>query len=293
MANGNHIRSFAKMFTNLTSGQRREFERALADLENSRELISLETSLDILKRSPDSALPIPQPIVTDSVRGGIIEWSALPDQKINFYEVDISSTSSFASFTTVSTFSTASVIYGLTSTKFLRVRGVRRDGTTTPYSSVQTMAPRLFDITTHSEEDFYIPIVGTDANTILGGTTSALDYTPINPNGNSMVWGFASIYGNPSVAMLGLDNITIDLIYRYIDTDGVTPVPNSETTVWSNSVGEFWSSTAIGPVTIPHPDLNQSLEIRLDVTDTIDDLKGGQYTEVFWAHLNSLELGIS
>ncbi len=289
MAIGDHVRTFAKLFTNLTPGQQREFERALADMDNSIQISSLETSLELLKRKPDQLLPIPNVTITPTVRGGIVEWVALPDQRINFYEVDVSDSSNFASFNTVTTFGIIAVLDGLTATRFIRVRGVRKDGTTTPYSEVKQLAPNLFDITVHTEEDFYIPVVGTSANTVLGGIGSNLDYTPINPNGNSMVWGFISIYGDPAVAMLGLNDIQVTVEVRVIDIDGSTVLSTS--TPWQNTVGEFWSSMAIGPFTIAHPELNQSLEIRVDVID--GTLDGADNTEVFWVHLNALELGIS
>lgn len=292
---GEKIRSFAKRFTNLTPHQQQEFERALADIDNSLALTSLETSLDNLRRRPNQFLPIPQPSVTSSVRGGLVEWDAVADQFINFYEIDISSSSNFDSFTTVTTFGTSTVIDGIAETKFVRVRGVRRDGTTTPYSDVLTLSPELFDISVHSEEDFYIPIVGADANVILGGDGSDLDYTPINPDGNSMVWGFVSIYANPAIGILGTDSINVRVKYQYIDIDDSTPV-GSAVTVWENTVGEFWSSTAIGPFTIPHPDLNQSIEISLEVEDDFSGYSpddGGEHTEVFWCHLQAMELGIS
>lgn len=295
MATGESIRSFAKHFTNLTIGQQQEMERVFADIENSIALTSLETSLSNLRRRPDQNLPIPQITITVSVRGGLIEWVPLTDQFINFYEVDISSASNFATFTTIPTFGTGAVVDGITETKFVRVRGVRRDGTTTPYSDVGTLAPRLFDITVHSEEDFYIPIVGISANIILGGASSNLEYTPINPDGNSMIWGFATTYGNPAIAMSGVDSIAIRVTSRIIDTDGSTVV-SGPVTVWENTIGEFWSSISIGPFTISHPELNQSIQLRLEVQEDLStgySASGGSHTEVFWAHISAMELGLT
>jgi hypothetical protein len=287
MAN-THVRNFAKLFTNLEPGQKAEFELALNDMQDSLDLTSLETTLDLLKRKPDQSLPIPQLTISPTVRGGIIEWEPLDDQRISFFEVDVAALNNFATFTTVPTFGNRAVIDGLTSSRFVRVRGVRRDKTTTPYSETGQLSPKLFDVTVRTAEAFYITVTGTDPNIVLGGSGSTVDFTPFNPDGNSMVWGFANIYGDPAVAMRGLDNITLKLWAKVIAVDGFSEV--SDTEYWRVSCSEYWGAYSIGPVTIPNPDLNERLELRLEVTD--ETTRIGDNTKVFWAHLNSLELGI-
>lgn len=294
MPGTNFLRQFAKKFTNLTHNQQQEFERALVEMQDSKELSSLETSLSLLKRKVDQRLPIPSLTVRPTIRGGVIEWDALPDQRINFYEVDVSTQQNFSSFDTFPTFGITTVLNGLTATTFVRVRGVRRDGTTTPYSEIVGITPALFDITSHTDEAFYVPIEGTSAVTVLGGPGTDLTYTPINENGNSMVWGFISAYADPAVGMFGLDHITASVVVRVIDTDGVTEV--AEGTEWKVTFGEYNNSHAIGPFVLAHPELDQSLEVRLDVQDTTTLADGSaradDRTEVWWAHLNILELGI-
>jgi hypothetical protein len=288
MANGTNVRNFAKLFTNLNPGQKAEFELALNDMQDSLDLSSLETTLDLLKRKPDQSLPIPQLTITPTVRGGIIEWEPLDDQRISFFEVDVSDLNNFATFTTVPTFGNRAVIDGLTSSRFVRVRGVRRDKTTTPYSEVGSISPKLFDVTVRTAEAFYINVIGSDPNIVLGGDGSPMDFTPFNPDGNSMVWGFANIYADPAVAMLGLDNITLKLFAKVISEDGLDTL--SDTEYWSVSCNEYWGCYSIGPVTIPNPDLNQRLQLRLEVTDETTHLF--DCTKVFYCHLNALELGI-
>jgi hypothetical protein len=282
------------MFTNLTPGQQREFERVFDDLQNTKELSSLETSLQQLKRKVDQNLPIPQVTSRPTPRGAVLEWDAIADQRINKYEVDIGDNAVFSTFETVPTIGTVSVIDGLLATKFARVRGVRNDGTTTPYSEVVEINPNLFDITSHAQEAFYFKIVGTDANTVLGGPNSDLAYTPINENGNSMVFGFMSTYGDPAVGMFGLDEITAEVVVKTYDEGGTLLDTN---TPWKMTIGEFFQSQAIGPFTFPHPNLNKSLEFSLNVTDRTTlangDPRSADSTEVFWAHLNILELGIT
>jgi len=290
---GDHLRTFAKFFTNLTPGQQREFERVFDELQNSKELSSLETSIQQLKRKVDQNLPIPIVTSRPRVRGAVLEWDAIADQRINTYEVDIADTAVFASFTTVPTIGTVSVVDGLLATKFARVRGIRNDGTTTPYSEVVEINPNLFDITSHVAEAFYFKIEGTDANTVLGGLGSDLAYTPINENGNSMVFGMISTYGDPAVGLFGLDEIIAEVIVKTLEVDGSLI---STATPWKMTVGEFFQSQAIGPFTFAHPKLNRSLEFSLDVTDRTTlangDDRTSDSTEIFWAHLNILELGI-
>lgn len=293
MAGTDFLRQFTKFFTNLTPSQEKEFERALLEIQDDKELTSLETSLSLLKRKVDQRLPIPQLTVSPTVRGGIVEWDPLPDQRISLYEIDVSTESNFSSFDTFTTFGVSTVIDGLTNSVFVRVRGVRRDGTTTPYSDSIIIAPTLFDITSHTAECFYIIITGTDPNTVMGGLGSTLDYTPINPNGNSMVWGQVSAYADPVIGLYGLDHITAQVIVRIKESDDTIL---SESTYWSETLGEFFNTLAIGPFTVPHPELDQKLEVRLEVRDktTLADgsARSGDRTEVFWGHLNILEIGI-
>ncbi len=292
---GEHLRTFAKMFTNLTPGQQREFERALADLENSKEITSLATSLDLLKRKPNTFLPAPILTATVTVRGAQVEWEPLKDQRINFYEVDTSQSANFSSFSTVLTFGPRTTIDGLDASRFMRVRGVRRDGTTTPYSNTLEINPNLYEITSHSAEAFYVPITGTAANTVLGGSGSTLSYTPINPDGNSMVWGFISTYGDPAIGMWATDDIIAEGVSKIFDSDGFQV--GDETIFWKNTVGEHFNSQSIGPVSIAHPELNQTIQLSVRITDTTvksnSDPRTKDSTEVFWVHLSALELGIN
>ena len=287
------LRTFAKHFTNLTLSQRQDMERALAEVQNSKEITSLETSLSLLRRKVDQNLPIPQLTTKPTIRGAIIEWPALADQRINFYEINVSNQSNFSSFDTFTTFGITIELDGLTQTNFVRVRGVRRDGTTTPFSETIPIIPNLFDITAHTAEGFYISITGTDVQTVLGGANTSLAYTPINPNGNSMVWGFISMYSDPAVGMFGIDQIEATIVVKVIGEDGSNLGEGIE---WRGTFGEFWESQSIGPFVLSHPELGQKLEVRLEVQDETSladgSARAADRTEVFWAHINILELGI-
>lgn len=281
------INSFSALFTNLTRSQQDEIQLAFKDLQDTLDTTSLTTSLELLKRRPDQRLPIPQVIVSPTVRGAVLEWEPLPDQKVSFFEVNVSNTNNFSSFTTTTTFGLSTVIDGLTSTKFARVRGVRRDETVTPYSETVTVSPEVFEITAHSDEDFYILVTGTGENTVLGGSGSDLEYTPINSAAESMVFGFISIYADPAVAMHGVDNINVKVYSRILDAGGDI---ESESVMWKNSCSEFFNSYAIGPFTVDHPELNKTIELRVTVQDETGTSDNN--TQVQYVNLNVFEVGV-
>jgi len=288
---GESLKGFSRFFTNMTISQRQELDRIFSDLQNSKELTSLDESLRLLKRKVDQRLPIPVLEVTATVRGAIIEWAALPDQRISFYEIDVSTVSNFASFTTITTFGHQIVIDGLTASKFVRVRGVRRDGTTTPYSDRTTVSPTLFDIQSHVAEAFYVNITGVEAHTIVGGPGTSLAYTPINPQGNSMVWGFISGYADPVCAITGAQPVQVSVMIKIVTASGVT----TDEEYQRLSFGEFFNSLNIGPFIVAHPDLDGTIEVRVLMSDTSTTEDGTgrilDSTRMDWCHLNILEIG--
>ena len=293
MAGTNFIRTFAKQFTNLSREQQAEVERALLEIQDSKELTNLESSIRQLQRAPDSGLPIPQVVTTQVVRGAVCQWEPLPEAaRINFYEVQISDSNVFATSTTLTTFDSAFVVDGLTSSQFLRVRGIRRDGTAGPYSDTQTFTAGLFEVRGHSAEAFYYNIVGDEQQTMLGGAASDLEYQPINPNGESLVWGFMSVYADPVVGLYGTNDVIADVVVTITDADGILVSEKSECAV---TFAEYYNSTSLGPFTIEHPELQGTVTISLKVMDrtTLADgsTRAADNSTVFWAHLNALELG--
>ena len=281
------IEIFAKLFTNLTRGQREELELAFKDLQDVVDTTSLSTSLDHLKRRPNQNLPVPSVTAISTVRGAILEWDPLPDQRVSFFEIDISDTNNFASFVTTTTLGLVAVVDGLTATKFARVRGVRRDETVTPYSDTVQISPEAFAVTTHTDEDFYIRIIGNDEVTVLGGIGSDIEYTPINPAGESMVWGQICMYTDPAVAMWGVDNVNVRVYARILDANGKV---ESDTEMWKTSCSEFFNTYSIGPFTVDHPELNKSIQLRVTVKDEIPNT--GDFCQVQWVSMNVFELGV-
>jgi hypothetical protein len=292
---GEFLSGFSKFFTNLTLAQRQELDRAFSDIQNSKEMTSLDTSLQNLRRKPDQLLPIPQLTTTSTTRGATVSWVALPDQRINFYEIDISTFSNFASKTLVTTFGLDVVLDGLLATKYVRVRGVRRDGTTTPYSEVVAVTPDSFSITARVAESFYVGLTGVTSHSIVGGAGSTLDYTPINEDSNSMVWGFFTGYGDPATAMMGRSEIIVAAYVTKTDASG--SVLSVEET-WRTTLGEHWNSLNIGPFVVAHPPIGGSIIVEVWGQDGTTDENGdprivGDNTLITWCHMNILETGSS
>jgi hypothetical protein len=292
---GEFLSGFSKFFTNLTLAQRQELDRAFADIQNSKEMTSLDTSLQNLRRKPDQLLPIPQLTTTSTTRGATVSWVALPDQRINFYEIDISTFSNFASKTLVTTFGLDVVLDGLLATKYVRVRGVRRDGTTTPYSEVVAVTPDSFSITARVAESFYVGLTGVTSHSIVGGVGSTLEYTPINEDSNSMVWGFFTGYGDPATAMMGRSEIIVAAYVTKTDASGsVLSVEEA----WRTTLGEHWNSLNIGPFVVAHPPIGGSIIVEVWGQDGTTDENGdprivGDNTLITWCHMNILETGSS
>lgn len=279
----NPIRNFAKYFTNLTPGQMREFERAMNDFQNSAEITNLVASLQFLRRKPNQSLAVPEVSATPIVRGAILEWNLLPDQRIAVYEIQVSTDPNFASFTTSSTFGNNAIIEGLSTTTFVRVRGVRTDGTQGPFSNTITINPFIFSIKGRTEEAFYVQLTDDTAFTVLGGAGSDFEYQPVNPEGVSMFWGLVSMYANPEIDPQGSEKLQMKLVSKVVET-------GTDTEIWRNSASGFFGTYHIGPVTVQHPETQQTLQVRLDVQDQTP--QGKFYpSEVLYASLSSLELG--
>ncbi len=290
---GEFLGSVSKFFTNLTKSQRQELDRAFSDLQNMKEMTSLDESIRLLKRRPDQRLPIPVLTSQESIRGAIVEWEPLPDQRINFYEAHISTFSNFSSFTTVTTFGTNIVLEGLQSAKFVRVRGVRRDGTTSPFSEGLFVSTQLFELRSHSAESFYTTLETDTIHNLLGGAGTDLQYTPINPDGTSMVWGFLTGYADPACAFFGNGKIQASVWVSIFDSGGNL---TSDTEYQRLTFGEHYNSLNIGPFPVLHPDPGSSIAIRVvasDLTTTeTGGVRGADSTLIEWCHLNVLEVGV-
>jgi len=277
----NTIRQFARLFTGLTPGQQREMERALAEMDDQNEITNLNTSLEFLRRKPNQHLSVPQVTATPTVRGALLEWEALPDQRIAIYEIHISEQSNFSSFTTSSTFGQSAIIEGLSTTTFARVRGLRSDGTQGPFSDTLTIDPYVFSIKGRVQETFYFAINNNTTFTVMGGAGSEFDYIPINEAGFTMAWANLSVYGNPDIEVIGTSAFTISL-------KSVTP---SATTVHAAvTPSGYFGTYQIGPVCIPHPAVNESLQVSIEAQDT-SMINKFYPSIILYGHLNALELG--
>lgn len=279
-----HVRNFAKLFTNLTDGQRREMERALAELDNQQEITNLVTSLEFIRRKPVQAVPIPEITSTPIVKGAILEWQSLADQRISIYEIHVSNDPNFANFTTTSTFGNSAVLEGLTLTTFVRVRGVRSDGSQGPFSETEVITPFVFSIKARTQETFYFPLLDNTEYTILGGGNTEFEYQPINEEGFSMTWGNLSVYGNPEIEVLGEPGFIIRMISRVVETGATTEHARVTPT-------GYWGTYQLGPVCIPHPETQQTLQVSVIAQDVSMKARSFYPSIVLYGHLNSFELG--
>ena len=278
----NTIRQFARLFTGLTPGQQREMEMALSEMDNQNEITNLNVSLDFLRRKPNQHLSIPVVTSTPMVRGALLEWDALPDQRIAIYEIHISEHDNFSSFTTSSTFGQSAIIEGLSTTTFVRVRGLRSDGTQGPFSDTVIIDPYVFSIKGRVQETFYFAIDDSTVFTVMGGAGTEFEYVPINPAGFTMAWANLSVYGNPDIEVIGTPTFTIRL-------KSVTP---SATTVHAAvTPSGYFGTYQIGPVCIPHPAENENLQISIEAQDTSMGRWVFYPSVVLYGHLNALELG--
>ena len=290
---GEFLGSFSKFFTNLTKSQRQELDRAFSDLQNMKEMTSLDESIRLLKRKPDQSLPIPQLTASESIQGAIITWPAVEDQRINFYEAHVSTFSNFSTFTTVTTFGLDMVLEGLQTAKYVRVRGVRRDGTTTPFSEVLLVNPQLFEVRAHTGESFYTTLETNTVHLLLGGSGTDLEYTPINPDGTSMVWGFLTGYADPACAFFGNGKIQASVWVSVLNENGAVV---SDDEYERLTFSEHYNSLNIGPFPVLHPDPGYSIAVRViawDLTTTqTGGVRGGDASLIEWCHMNVLEIGV-
>jgi hypothetical protein len=152
-----------------------------------------------------------------------------------------------------------------------------------PFSETTALTPFLFSIVGRTQETFYFPIDDNTAFTVLGGSGSVFDYTPIlsgTDGGFSMVFGSVNIYADPEVAIRGTPDFTI----KVISTTNAGSVEQ-----WRSTVSDHYGSYSIGPFCIQHPDTG-TLQYRLEVQNANPPNKF-YVSEIIWAHLNSIELG--
>lgn len=108
---------------------------------------------DTKARKISDRVPTPQNVAASTIIGGAeITWDPVDFNRFESYDVEHSSSSTFANSTTLSTFTTRIVIKNLTQTTFVRVRTVSRTGEVSLFASpvgggisIQTS---LFDVDT-------------------------------------------------------------------------------------------------------------------------------------------------
>jgi len=281
-----HVRNFAKFFTNLTPGQQRELERALAELDNQQEITNLVSTLDFVRKKPRQNMAVPEILATPIVRGALLEWEPLPDQRVSTYEINVSEDPNFSSFSTSFTFGNSVAIEGINLTTFVRIRGVRTDGSQGPFSDTVTINPIVFAIKARTQEVFYFYMNTNQEQQVLGGPGTVFEYQPINEAGFTMVWGNVSVYGNPDIDIVGRPEFTISTRSE----DSITEVVKEE---WLTTPSGYWGTYQIGPFAVPHPLSQGVLQIGVFAKDLSIKTPSFYPSVILYGHLNAFELGVS
>lgn len=219
---------------NLPPGQADRLRNALVDAEDLLTFHSLNRPENQQKRKISGLVDKITLTAVSSVLGGYVSWSRLSDPRIAMYEVQTSDDSVFSSFDSFQILDTFFSVDGISSTKFVRVRGVRIDGETGLWSDTATLTPNIVAPTTHSIE-FY-PIYQTPiSNPILqksfiyGGDLDPYReqsfYTVLSDSfyidrigGGISIWGYISNrlekFSNPGITPWDRVRFTVNGIHR-------------------------------------------------------------------------------
>lgn len=148
------LRSFTQLLKHLEPEQRDRLESAFSDAET---LISYHSSTvpeRLQKRYISGLVKQIAVSVQGSALGAFVSWERLDDPKIAFHELQVSDDDVFSNPETFTTVDTFFALEGITTTKFIRVRGVRLDGETGIWSETDVAQPNITAPETFSFE-FY------------------------------------------------------------------------------------------------------------------------------------------
>jgi len=137
------LRGFTQLLKNLEPAVRAKLESAFSDAENlidfhSRTVPELQT-----RRRFSGTIQTPVVTTEATIVGAFVRWDRLDDPRIAFYEIEMADDNTFAdpeSYTSLETFFT---IENVTTTKFVRVRGVRSNGEAGLYSTPTKIRPTI------------------------------------------------------------------------------------------------------------------------------------------------------
>jgi hypothetical protein len=144
------LRGFASLLKDLPPVIKNRVEMAFAEAENlldfhNRSVPDLQT-----KRKPSGLIEIPIITTESSILGGSVKWPRLSDPRITLYEVQTDTVNVFPNPSSYTVLETFFAIENVTSDIFVRVRGVRQDGTAGNWSETGTIEPTSTAPTAHT-----------------------------------------------------------------------------------------------------------------------------------------------
>lgn len=202
------LRGISNLVKNLPPGQRDRLNSAFVDAEDLLTFHSLNVPEKQNKRKISGLVKQIEITATSSILGGFVSWERLDDPRISLYEIQVSSDNVFSSADTYQVLDTFFSVEGITTTTFVRVRGVRLDGETGIWSETKQIDPGVSAPQTHSIE-FYPLYNLPDSNPHIPNTivySGGLNpkgkqefYTLLSSsfyidrlNGGLMLWGYVS-----------------------------------------------------------------------------------------------------
>ena len=201
------LRPFTALLKHLAPEQKDRLESAFSDAESLLDFHSETVPERLQKRRISGLVKQIGVTIQSSVLGAFVSWSRLDDPKVALYEIQISDDDVFSgpeTFTTVDTFFS---VEGITTVKFIRVRGVRLDGETGIWSETAVAQPTVSAPEALSFEFYPNYIEGEDPTVqnerIFGGGLDSYGeqsfYTILSTSfysdrisGGQSIWGYVS-----------------------------------------------------------------------------------------------------
>lgn len=338
--NKGHIQALrnyvGKLFSFLPRTQKAQVESALVDVDNMSSFTSMLTSSDILARVPETfdlkidvsgqnygrtpvfsndIFPWVFNAATENiVYGGLVTWTRQDDPRIDRYEIQIANNTNFADAISVETKDFQYAFSGITTTKYVRVRGVRADGTMTNWSDTVSFTPKTTDLRVHSFPidyvNFFTMLFMTTVTNILvtnyyshqtEGTH--LVYTPVNGKGTSFVWasalwGIATALWNPLPPyQIG----RVELVQQMLNTDTnsieetslyVYPTYSYTSIDYAITLNAGVAPIGSGPFLIQHKASTNNIPFTIHLFWRVTNYYNNIDTRVYTGPINVVEFGL-
>lgn len=133
------LRGLAKLLVNVDPGVRTKIESAFAEAENLLDFHNRSVVERQERRKLSGLVDAPIIAVQASAFGVAATWDRLDDPRITLYEVQLSSNDIFSDPTSFTVVDTNFALEGQEGTVYIRVRGVRPDGTAGPFSNIESV----------------------------------------------------------------------------------------------------------------------------------------------------------